>query len=125
MIRPFGDIKEVRVRAPSGSSAKLERGTRADFSYGATGELGVYEASWADQTRRFAVNLFDPNESQIEPRPSVKIGETQIEAGPTRRQPRELWRWAVALGLVMLVTVTVYMRATRRWAGGRDDGSLM
>jgi spermidine/putrescine transport system permease protein len=26
---------------------------------------------------------------------------------------------------VMLVTVTAYMRATRRWAGGRDDVSLM
>jgi spermidine/putrescine transport system permease protein len=32
---------------------------------------------------------------------------------------------AVALVLVMLVTITAYMRATRRWAGGRDDVSLM
>jgi spermidine/putrescine transport system permease protein len=32
---------------------------------------------------------------------------------------------AVALVIIMLVTVTLYMRATRRWAGGRDDLSLM
>jgi spermidine/putrescine transport system permease protein len=32
---------------------------------------------------------------------------------------------AVALVFVMLVTVTAYMRFTRRWAGGRDDVSLM
>lgn len=32
---------------------------------------------------------------------------------------------AVALVAVMLVTVTIYMRVTRRWAGGRDDVSLM
>ena len=32
---------------------------------------------------------------------------------------------AVALVLIMLITVTAYMRATRRWAGGRDDVSLM
>jgi spermidine/putrescine transport system permease protein len=32
---------------------------------------------------------------------------------------------ATALVLVMLVTVTAYMRLTRRWAGGRDDVSLM
>lgn len=32
---------------------------------------------------------------------------------------------AVALVLVMLVTVVAYMRFTRRWAGGRDDVSLM
>lgn len=111
IIRPFGDVKEVRVTTPSGSPTRLDRGTRAEFSYGGTTELGVYEAAWADQTRRFAVNLFDPNESQIEPRPSVKIGETHVQAGPTRRQPRELWRWAVAFGLVfLLVEWWVYNR---------------
>jgi von Willebrand factor type A domain/Aerotolerance regulator N-terminal len=102
-LRPFGDVKEIKVRAPSGSTTTLERGTRAEFSYGGTGELGVYEASWENQTRRFAVNLFDPNESNIEPRPSVKIGETVVEAGPSRKQPRELWRWVVAAGLVFLL----------------------
>jgi spermidine/putrescine transport system permease protein len=32
---------------------------------------------------------------------------------------------AVALVLVMLVTVTAYVRLTRRWAGARDDVALM
>ncbi|MDP3198056.1 ABC transporter permease [Tabrizicola sp.] len=32
---------------------------------------------------------------------------------------------AVALVLVMLVTVAAYLHFTRRWAGGRDDVSLM
>jgi spermidine/putrescine transport system permease protein len=32
---------------------------------------------------------------------------------------------AMALVLIMLITVTAYLRATRRWAGGRDDVSLM
>jgi len=32
---------------------------------------------------------------------------------------------AVALVVIMLVTVTAYMRLTRRWAGSRDDVSLM
>src|SRR5205823_8210396 len=45
ILRPFGDVKEIRVRTPSGSTATLERGTRAEFSYGNTNELGVYEAS--------------------------------------------------------------------------------
>jgi len=31
----------------------------------------------------------------------------------------------VALVVVMLVTVTIYMRLTRRWAGARDELSLM
>jgi hypothetical protein len=65
--------------------------------------LGVYEATWADQTRKFAVNLFDVNESHIEPRPAVKIGEVQIAAGQSRKQPRELWRWVVLCGLLFLL----------------------
>ncbi|MCB2136034.1 MAG: ABC transporter permease [Rhodobacteraceae bacterium] len=32
---------------------------------------------------------------------------------------------AVTLVAIMLITVTAYMRLTRRWAGGRDDVSLM
>src|SRR5262245_34185246 len=102
-LRPFGDVKEIKVRTPSGLTTTLERGTRSEFSYGGTHELGVYEATWENQTRRFAVNLFDANESNIEPKPSVKIGETDIQAGPSRRQPRELWRWAVAAGLIFLL----------------------
>ena len=102
-IRPFGDIKEIRVRTPSGSTKKLERGTRAAFSFGGTSELGVYEVTWDDENRKFAVNLFDTNESQIEPRPAVKIGEVQIEAGPSRKQPRELWRWVVLAVLAFLL----------------------
>lgn len=103
IIRPFGDVKEIKVKSPSGNTTKLEKGTRAEFSFGGTGELGVYEATWEDQTRKFAVNLFDSNESHIEPRPSVKIGEVQIEAGPSRKQPREMWRWVVLAGLIFLL----------------------
>lgn len=102
-LRPFGDVREVKVRAPSGAGTTLDRGSRAEFSFGKTEELGVYEANWEDQTRRFAVNLFDANESHIEPRPSVKVGETVVAAGPARKQPRELWRWAVLAGFVFLL----------------------
>jgi hypothetical protein len=102
-LRPFGDVREIRVRTPSGTPTTLERGTRSMFTYGGTSELGVYEALWEDQTRRFAVNLFDANESNIEPRPSVKIGEVEVQSGPARKQPRELWRWAVLFGLVFLL----------------------
>jgi spermidine/putrescine transport system permease protein len=32
---------------------------------------------------------------------------------------------AVALVVVMLITVTIYMRVIKRWGNGRDDVSLM
>ncbi len=102
-IQPPGEVKEVRVRTPADVDAKLDRGTRSDFAFGATTDLGVYTATWEKETRRFAVNLFDATESHIEPRPSVKIGEVTVESGPTRKQTRELWRWPVAAALIFLL----------------------
>jgi hypothetical protein len=102
-LRPFGDVKEITVRNPGEADTKLERGSRAEFSFGGTGDPGVYTATWDKETRRFAVNLFDANESHIEPRPSVKIGDVEVQAGPPRKEPRELWRWAVLAGLIFLL----------------------
>jgi von Willebrand factor type A domain/Aerotolerance regulator N-terminal len=103
LLRPSSATNEVRVTSPSGQSVKLERGTRADFAFGGTTEVGVYTASWPGETRRFAVNLFDPEESHIEPRPLVQIGAEKVQAGQTRKQPRELWRWLVLAGLIFLL----------------------
>ena len=98
-------VKEIEVQTPTGESIKLERGTRADFVFGNTGEQGVYEARWEpNQLRRFAVNLFDSEESNIEPRNVVQIGAEKITAGEARKQPRELWRWFV-LGALFFVLV--------------------
>ena len=92
------------MTAPNGTETTLERGTRADFAYGATDRVGVYEATWdQDGHRRFAVNLLDPDESNLEPRTAVKIGAEQVQAGSTRRQPRELWKVAVLAGLALLL----------------------
>jgi hypothetical protein len=102
-LRPFGDVKEITIRNPADADTTLERGTRAEFSFSATGDPGVYAATWDKETRRFAVNLFDVNESHIEPRPSVKIGDVEVTAGPPRKEARELWRWAVLAGLMFLL----------------------
>jgi hypothetical protein len=76
---------------------------RPDFAYGDTERCGVYRAEWEDGVQRFAVNLLDPDESSIEPRPSVQIGAEAIQAGETRKQPRELWKYAVLAGLFFLI----------------------
>jgi hypothetical protein len=103
LLRPDGKIDEIRVRDPKGSETKLDRGSRAEFSYGATDQVGIYLARWKDGERRFAVNLLDADESNIEPRPGVQVGAEQVRAEETRRQPRELWKWAVLAGLGFLL----------------------
>jgi hypothetical protein len=102
-IRPSSATPEIHVSSPSGVKLKLERGTRSDFAFGGTAEVGIYTASWPGETRRFAVNLFDVEESHIEPREFVQIGAEPVRAGENRKQPRELWRWLVLAGLVFLL----------------------
>lgn len=104
LIRPEGRVPQIKVTDPRNQSTTLERGSRADFAYGATDRVGSYTASWDGGVRRFAVNLLDADESNIEPRPSVQLGSESIQSSATRRQPRELWKWAIlaALGLLLL-----------------------
>jgi len=101
-LRPGGIITEMTITSPNDAVTKLERGARTEFLFGATDEVGIYTVEWADQERRFAVNLFDADESNLEPRAEFRIGSEVITSGENRAQPRELWKWAVLAGLVYL-----------------------
>jgi hypothetical protein len=103
LLRPDGKVNEVRVTDPKGTTARFTRGTRAEFAYGTTDRVGVYRAEWDGGERRFAINLLDPEESNVEPRPAVQIGAEQVKSEETHRQPRELWKWAVLAGLAFLL----------------------
>jgi hypothetical protein len=101
----LGGTKAVRVAQPDGSAKTFERGNRPDIIYSDTHTLGVYTATWDDQTRRFAVNLFpnsDHDEGDIAPAKEVTIGSQTIAAGEAKKQPRDLWKWLVLVGLIVL-----------------------
>jgi hypothetical protein len=104
-LRPDVALSQIEVTDPAGDTKTLNRGTRADFSYGDTNRVGVYRVNWSGAWQRsFAVNLLDADESNLEPRQSVQIGATTVGASRERTQPRELWKWLVltALGLLLL-----------------------
>ena len=68
------------------------------------------------KSESFAVNLFDPAESQIAPRDSVTVG-TMTLASDARAETgrREFWPWVAAIGLAVLVAEWwVYHRTLRR-----------
>ena len=65
--------------------------------------FGHYGCGRDGGQRRFAVNLLDADESNVEPRPTVQIGAESVHAGQTRHQPRELWKYAVLAGLAFLM----------------------
>ena len=94
----------LRVRTPSGSEVALSREGTDTFSFSGTDELGVYEVQEPNQpTRRFAVNLFDPAESSIDPRPEVQIGYTDVKGEATwEGARRELWKVLLLVALFVL-----------------------
>ncbi|MBI4771121.1 MAG: hypothetical protein HY784_12105 [Chloroflexi bacterium] len=76
-------------------------------------------------TDYFAVNLFDPGESNIRPAPFITLGRAPLAAA--RRDEagqRELWPWLAGAGLaILLLEWWVYHRGMtlpaasgRRWA---------
>jgi hypothetical protein len=112
VLRPESEIKWLTVTGPTGRPEKLERMNRPDFVFAATDHLGVYKIERDDGVvRYFAVNLLDPNESNIEPRTDVQIGGEEVKRAEERRQPRELWKW-LALGALLLLILEwiVYTR---------------
>lgn len=103
-LRPDAEVRQIKVKTPAGAEHVLERGSRADFAFGATDQVGVYQVSWGDNVQRsFAVNLLDAEESHLEPRTLLKIGEENIAVGENRGQPRELWKWILLAAILFLV----------------------
>ena len=115
-VLPQTDVEKILIASPSNHAFTLS-GNENTFTQ--TQELGFYAVSLIskDSTRveSFAVNLFDENESNIQPRQAIQIGQEKV-APATSGQigQRELWGWLAALALlILLVEWQVYHR--RQW----------
>jgi hypothetical protein len=97
----------MRVRTPGGGSVDVAADKSGRASFTGANELGVYTASSGGKTfQQFAVNLFDPNESDIRPDPAqkLKIGYVEVEGSSGwEGARRELWKTLLLLGLVVLL----------------------
>jgi hypothetical protein len=109
--------EQVTVITPSGTRSQVIRDRSGLYQFQETDELGVYEVRHNDQTvHRFAVNLFDREESDVALRlqadpesedgqlASVRIGFDDVKA-ETGWKPvrRETWRWLLLAALAILV----------------------
>lgn len=118
-LRPLSPATEsIIVTSPSGKAETLRRRGEQPFVYRLTDELGVYRVTESGrETRRFAVNLFDPAESDVRVRvdetpedaeqalvASIKIGDLNIAASAGATPARhELWRALLIAALCLLV----------------------
>ncbi|MDP7017069.1 MAG: VWA domain-containing protein [Pirellulaceae bacterium] len=101
-------VDSVRVTSPNNvKSPEIRREGENTFVYTETEELGVYavhEGTAKEVGQRFAVNLFNERESDIYPETWIHIDEVDVQPAAVQEQSRkELWKWILLLGLVVLV----------------------
>ncbi len=102
-------VTTVTVTRPDGTVAQMDAGNGL-ATFNDTTQLGIYTVEANGRSQRFAVNLFDANESAITPKHTLPLqGTAEIEPGheaPKSRQ--EWWRWAAWLALALLVSEWLY-----------------
>jgi hypothetical protein len=96
LLRPDGKEETEDSRKP-----KYDRET-GEFSYIAD-RVGVYRARWPGGELPFAVNLLDPDESNIQPRDAIVVGEQHLSAVRGAPATVDTWKWGVLIALVLLV----------------------
>jgi hypothetical protein len=106
-IIPLPGTDEILIASPSniGYSFANEAG---GIKFTDTGELGFYAVNFiskdASSAEYFAVNLFDAGESDIRPRETIQIGQTEIAHTVSEKIGQyEVWPWLALLALVILM----------------------
>ena len=100
-------VDQVVVASPSNVAYTLTPGA-SGYTFTATGELGYYAVNFVSKgvskAEYFAVNLFDPAESDIRVRPAIQVGRAAVaSAAPQKIGQLELWPWLAGLALLALL----------------------
>jgi hypothetical protein len=118
-ITPGASTTEVVVTKPDGSPWSADVGEEAIF-FTETDQPGLYAVALRDEAGArpagsFAVNLFAPIESALQPAEAVTFGQTTVEsAAEGDVGQRELWPWLAAVAfIVLIVEWWVHHRGTR------------
>jgi Ca-activated chloride channel family protein len=125
-IRPDPSIGEVEITTPSGERYHYTPSEDGVF-FSATSEIGIYEVNYEGEEERptdfFAVNLFSPAESNIQPAKSIRVGKSEIPQTPeTAIGKRDLWPWFASIGLLLLIVEWgVYHRTLPRLISWRQS----
>ncbi len=115
-LRPPPDAGGLRVRLPDGSLQELSL-ARRPLLFAETQQQGIYtievlEGGAVTRSQSFAVNLFDPAESDIQPREMIFFGQSGLAPGAREEEGQlEFWPWVALLALmILLLEWVVYQR---------------
>lgn len=106
--------ESIEVVLPGKATAEVGRGKLNAFHFSGTSEVGVYEVREKGKaTGHFAVNLFNALESNIHPRPELKIGDTKV-AGKAEREPARYDAWKLILLAALAILLIEWYIYNRR-----------
>ncbi len=100
---PAGASKAV-VHRPDSSKLEVLPDSSQIARFAGTRDVGIYRVDPGIEGRdRYAVNLLDASESNIQPR-AFKVGGQSVKIGEKiRLQTPEIWRWFVGAALAMVL----------------------
>lgn len=100
-----GPGKTLTVETPSGRRIPLAESARGKFTFQSTDELGVYSVFAGEEVvHRFAVNLFNPAESDVRVKGGIEIGQTTVAGQISPRTTRRgIWKLLLSGGLAILL----------------------
>lgn len=112
-LRTEAVADQITVESPTGVRTRVQRESQSTFVFTRAEELGVYtvrEGTEREAGQHFAINLFDSRESDLVPREVIDIpyfdeSTEQVGVHASLAEPgrKELWKWFLIFGLVVLV----------------------
>jgi hypothetical protein len=125
-LRTSGNVPELTVVDPAKKEYAVRRTAQDVFQFQNTSQIGVYDVKRGDQViERFAVNLFDRQESDVRVRPTqdgesstikpadIKIGNIDVQA-TLGRTPSRFEAWKIVLGCALFVLILEWYIYNRR-----------
>lgn len=124
VLRADSVTSSVRVTAPTGKAEDVKRSTQGTFVYNSAATTGLYQVRWGkDEIVPFAVNLFDPRESDLSTRGlapegasptdaekyQIKIGHTEVKGSVNAAPAFKAWWWYLAIAALGVVLLEWYI----------------
>jgi hypothetical protein len=107
VLNPQAGATNVQITLPDGSPTELPAAGAAIFTNTRTPglyQIAVLQDDAITQTAAFAVNIFDPGESDIAPQQSITLGDTVVaETAEEEIGQREFWPWLALAALIILL----------------------
>jgi aerotolerance regulator-like protein/VWA domain-containing protein len=104
VVKPSGGDTVIAVEDPKGNRYAATA-TEAGVVFANTDVLGVYTVvSNQSVLGAFAVNLFNPAESNIRPAPAIRVGKSDVTASAREERGQlEIWPWLAAAAFTLLL----------------------